>query len=237
MKKEIICLFEESGLSGAAWAEAGYRVYCYDILHKERSEIKLGLGSLVLMPWDATKAGAADKIVQRHKGKAAITLSYPPCTDLAVSGARHFASKLAKNPRYKKQAMDLVYIGWEIALRLDTPFCIENPISVISTEWRKPDYIFHPHEYGGYLPEDDVHPLYPEFIEPRDAYVKTTCYWTGNGFVMPEKKPVPYKKGEYSKQYTQLGGKSEKTKRIRSASPRGISRAIYLFNKNLEENS
>ena len=75
-----------------------------------------------------------------------------------------------------------------------------------------------------------------EYINARDAYPKKTCLWTGNGFVMPDKMEVDTPKDEngkalYSKQHSKLGGKSTKTKNIRSASPRGVMKAIYLANK------
>ena len=106
----------------------------------------------------------------------------------------------------------------------------ENPVSVLSTLWRKPDYSFHPYEYGGYLPVSDEHPTYPEYIKPRDAYPKKTCIWSGNGFVMPAKKSVSIEPG-YLDQYKKLGGKSLKTKNIRSATPRGFAKAVFLANK------
>lgn len=59
----------------------------------------------------------------------------------------------------------------------------------------------------------------------RDSYPKLTCLWTGNGFRMPEKKPVFVEKG-YSKQYSRLGGKSARTKLIRSLTPRGFAIAV-----------
>ena len=46
-----------------------------------------------------------------------------------------------------------------------------------------------------------------------------------NGFRMPEKKPVFVEKG-YSKQYSRLGGKSARTKLIRSLTPRGFAIAV-----------
>ena len=106
------------------------------------------------------------------------------------------------------------------------PWFFENPVSVFSSIFRKPDHIFHPYEYGGYLPENDQHPDWPEYIEPRDAYPKKTCLWTGGSFVMPPKKPVPVRDG-YSTQHKKLGGKSQKTKNIRSATPRGFARAVF----------
>lgn len=51
----------------------------------------------------------------------------------------------------------------------------------------------------------------------------------GGGFVMPEKKKVDWD-GLYSQQHRKLGGKSDKTKNIRSATPRGFARAVFLAN-------
>lgn len=101
---------------------------------------------------------------------------------------------------------------------------IENPRSVASTLWRKPNFSFEPYDYGGYLPADDVHPEYPEYIQPRDAYPKTTYLWTSEDFTMPLTKWVQW--DVLSKQFLKLGGKSQKTKNIRSASPRGFFVAL-----------
>jgi hypothetical protein len=170
------------------------------------------------------------EVIARHQGRTAIVLAFPPCTDLAVSGAAHFRRKAETDPQFQEKAMWLVYVARDIAEALDAPYAIENPVSVISTIWRKPDYTFHPFEYGGYLPENDTHPQYPDYIMARDAYPKKTCYWTGNGFVMPPKKPVAVAPG-YSRQQRLLGGKSRRTKRIRSMSPRGVAAAIYEANQ------
>ena len=108
---------------------------------------------------------------------------------------------------------------------------MENPVSVLSTLWRKPDQSFHPYQYGGYIPSDQsVHPKWPDYIAPYDAYPKKTCLWTGNNFVMPDKLPVKPKDG-YSTQHLKLGGKSQKTKNIRSATPRGFARAVFEANR------
>jgi len=157
-----------------------------------------------------------------------IVFGFPPCTDLAVSGAKHFANKLAANPEYRNEAMALVYRVRDIAEALGVPYYIENPVSVISSEWRKPNFTFHPWQYGGYIPACDAeHPLWPEHIAPRDAYPKRTCLWTGGGFEMPVQMPVEVEDG-YSRQFKQLGGKSLKTKNIRSATPRGWAEAVFV---------
>ncbi|MCS5737504.1 hypothetical protein, partial [Herbiconiux daphne] len=117
-----------------------------------------------------------------------------------------------------------------IGLAFDCPWFAENPVSRLASLWRKPDYSFHPFEFGGYLPEDDEHPDYPEIIKARDAYPKKTMLWAGNGFRFPVKKPVPVRPG-YSDQFWKLGGKSLRTKNIRSATPRSFALAVFEANK------
>ena len=89
--------------------------------------------------------------------------------------------------------------------------------------------MFHPWEYGMYLPETDKHPDHPEIIEPNDRYNKKTCLWTNTLFTMPGKRPTEAPIG-YSKQHKLLGGKSLRTKNIRSATPRGFSLAVFEAN-------
>ena len=159
----------------------------------------------------------------------AIILSQPPCTDLAVSGAAHMAKKRLANPDYEAEAMDMVLLAKRIADEHGTPYAIENPVSRISTLWRKPDLLYHPYEYGGWLPEDDTP---PNHVTPaRDCYTKKTCQWTGNGFIEPVRRPVSLPEGyRYSPQFNLLGGSSLRTKNLRSACPRGW--AIALFEAN-----
>lgn len=125
--------------------------------------------------------------------------------------------------------MELVFAVRDIGDSLRIPYMIENPRSRISSEWREADFGFHPHEYGGYLPEDDRHPIAPNFIPPRDAYCKFTCLWTGHGFVLPRKKSVTPTR-ERNDGRNRLGGKSKLTKFIRSLTPRGFARAVYEAN-------
>ena len=116
---------------------------------------------------------------------------------------------------------------------LGVPYFIENPVSVLATQWRKPDHRFQPYEFGGYIPLCQAdHPRWPEYIAPRDAYPKKTCLWAGGGFIMPDLKPVDVA-GGYSTQHLKLGGKSQRTKDIRSATPRGFAIAVYEANKEI----
>ena len=233
MNTKIISLFDYTGEMGKPWAASGYDVYCVDTQHPEGLTLNhLGEG-IHAIGCDAKNF--EHDYPELLKG-VHMLFSFPPCTDLAVSGAPHFAKKLKANPNYRKEAMDLVYLGGKLGEKLGCPWFIENPVSVISTEWRKPNHVFDPFEFGGYIPAAEAehpNPEWRKYIAPLDAYTKLTCIWTGGeSFVFPNFKPVPLPADyKYSKQHTLLGGKSLKTKNIRSATPRGFALAMFEANK------
>jgi hypothetical protein len=157
-------------------------------------------------------------------------MAVPVCTDLAVSGAAHFKSKFERDPEFQNKAASYAKMCAQMFNELGVPYFIENPVSVLSTLWRKPDHSFHPYEYGNYILDDEAeHPRWPDYIAAKDAYPKKTCLWTGNGFTMPWTDAVEPEDG-HSRQHLKLGGKSMKTKNIRSATPRGFAKAVYEFN-------
>ena len=69
-------------------------------------------------------------------------IAHPPCTHLAVSGARWFKDK---PPHLQKDALDFVKSLMDADIE---HICIENPVGVISTKIRKPDQYIQPYEYG-----------------------------------------------------------------------------------------
>ena len=60
----------------------------------------------------------------------------------------------------------------------------------------------------------------------------TWWLWTGNGFVLPQPHPV-LPTGDDNPGWAKLGGKSARTKHIRSLTPRGFARAVYLANRDV----
>lgn len=85
-----------------------------------------------------------------------LMIAHPPCTHLAVSGARHFAAKQASG--VQQEALDFV------KKLLDAPIeriALENPISIISSKIRKPDQIIQPWQFG-------------------HGETKATCLWLKN---------------------------------------------------------
>lgn len=236
--KKAIFLFDRTGIMAKPWADDGWLCYCFDGQHplgvtKSTDENILNVGQWFENDPGGSNDGNIEKIksVVGDVGDELFIFGFPECTDLAVSGAAHFKNKANKDPMFQERALKLVSLVVDLAASYGcSRWALENPVSVISSKWRKPDFMFHPYEYGQYLPEDDVHPSYPEYIKPRDAYPKKTCIWAGGGFIMPSKMPVEVDEG-YSDQHKKLGGKSLKTKNIRSATPRGFAQAVFESNK------
>lgn len=71
-----------------------------------------------------------------------LLIAHPPCTDLAVSGDRHFAAKRADGRQ--ERALEFV----SALMAFPGRYCIENPISIISNRIRKPDQIIQPWQFG-----------------------------------------------------------------------------------------
>jgi len=234
--KVVISLYEFTGTALIPWAKRGYQCYAYDIQHSAddiREEHFKGGGSIAYCHADLHDIKTLANIHAAFDGgeDVVFAMGFPVCTDLAVSGAAHFAKKAHADPDFQTKAAR--YAKWCAVVfeEWDVPYFIENPVSRLSTLWRKPDHRFHPFEFGGYITANDAaHPLYPEYIAANDAYSKLTCLWTGGGFRMPAKDAVDCDSFGSSTQHRKLGGKSMKTKNIRSATPRGFSEAIAVAN-------
>lgn len=72
-----------------------------------------------------------------------LMVAHPPCTHLAVSGARHFKAKQADG----RQAQAIEFF-MALANAPIERIAIENPICIMSSVWRKPDQIIHPWQHG-----------------------------------------------------------------------------------------
>ena len=83
-----------------------------------------------------------------------LLVAHPPCTHLAVSGARWFKDKLPE------QAAALEFVRTLLAAPIPR-IALENPVSIISSRIRKPDQIVQPWWFG-------------------DGKVKATCWWLKN---------------------------------------------------------
>ena len=80
-------------------------------------------------------------------------IAFPPCTHLAVSGARHFEKKIADGRQQSGIEFFMKMINADIP-----KIAVENPIGIMSTVYEKPTQIIHPYYFG-------------------DPYSKSTCLW------------------------------------------------------------
>lgn len=137
MNPRVLIACEFSGVVRDAFQRRGYDAWSCDLLPSEirGQHIEGDVRKVLDWDWD-------------------LMIAHPPCTHLAVSGARWFAEKRVE----QAEALEFV------RTLLDAPIgCIalENPVSIISSRIRKPDQITQPWQYG-------------------HGETKATCWWLKN---------------------------------------------------------
>lgn len=122
MRVLVACEF--SGVVRDAFASRGHDAWSCDLLPSERpgQHYQGDVRHFLDTGWD-------------------LLIAHPPCTHLAVSGARWFRGKL------DKQAYALGFIIQLAACRVHR-VAIENPIGILSSCWRRPDQIIQPWQFG-----------------------------------------------------------------------------------------
>ena len=202
----VVSLFDITGNMVRPWVDAGYTAYIVDIQHPpgqtstEPRIIRIGadIRAGFLLP------GVKPEFVA----------AFPPCDHLAVSGARWFKGK---GLRALSLSIDLFATAAEYCESTGVPYMIENPVSTISTYWRKPDRTFSPSDFTGW--------------EPDDNYTKKTCLWVGGGFVMPQSDRAEGLGAPDNRIHTCPPGPERHN--IRSATPMGFARAVFDANRSL----
>ena len=161
MKVLVACEF--SGIVREAFRRHGHDAWSCDLLPSEisRHHYQMDVRTLLMSPeygHDITPPPENYDVVYPQFD---LMIAFPPCTHLAVSGARWFKHK------QKEQAEALEFVRF----LLDAPIpriALENPVSIISTRIRKPDQIIQPWMFG-------------------HGETKATCLWLKN---LPSLKPT-----------------------------------------------
>ncbi len=126
-----------------------------------------------------------DILKELHKGWDML-IAFPPCTHLAVSGARHFEQKIKDG----RQQQGIDFFMEMINAPIDK-ICVENPIGIMSTKYRKPSQIIQPWMFG-------------------DKAQKSTCLWLKN---LPLLVPTNIvEKGEFIEFVSKKGVKKRQPK-------------------------
>ena len=154
---KILVACEESQAVTIELRKLGYEAYSCDLLDQSGGYPE----------WHIK----GDAVAEAYSGKYDMMICFPPCTHLAVSGARHFEQKI-KDGR-QQQGIDLFMSFVNAPIE---KICIENPIGIMSTKYRKPDQIIQPWQFG-------------------DKAQKSTCLWLKN---LPNLTPTNIvEKGEF----------------------------------------
>lgn len=131
------------------------------------------------------------------KEKWDMIIAFPPCTHLAVSGAKHFAEKRADGRQQQGIDFFMMFVNADC-----DRIAIENPVSIMSTVWRKPDQIIQPWQFG-------------------HGETKSTCLWLKN---LPALKPTNIVDGREAKVHRCPPGPDRW--KIRSKTYQGIADAM-----------
>lgn len=203
-KPVVLALCNRTSNIVRPWIEAGYLALTVDMQFAPPEPGRVHLAR------DVCELSRTD--IEAY-GPVALAFAFPPCTDLAVSGAKHFKRK---GMGALIKALTIVEACRALVESLDCPYMIENPVSTLSTYWRDPDFTFDPYQFGLYADDPEA-----------QGYTKKTCLWTGGGLIMPQPSPVPPALGSKMFRMPPSADRADK----RSETPLGFARAVYEANR------
>lgn len=234
-KDTVILLCNLTDAMADPWIESGYRIIMVDPQHVVDSID----GAVTRLA--RTIVGAYPEIgAAIRQDRVAFAAGFPPCTDVAVSGARWFEAKRQADPYFQAKAAIVAEQCRTVGELSGAPWFWENPVSVFTNIFGPADETFHPWQYSGLCADD--------------YYTKTTCLRTGGGFVMPEQSydRERYERGlaavkrwragdrgdevcatmaaDYPDNRIHMATPGDDRGNIRSATPMGFSRAVFLAN-------
>jgi hypothetical protein len=126
-----------------------------------------------------------------------LIIAHPPCTHLAVSGARWFEEKRKDGRQQSAINFFMKFINANCSR-----ICVENPVSIMSTVYRRPDQIIQPWQYG-------------------HGETKATCLWLKG---LPKLVPTNIVSGRQPRIH--YIGPSENRSKLRSITYQGVASAI-----------
>ena len=157
MKVLVAC--EESQRVCCAFRALGHEAYSSDIQEPSGEHPEFHILGDVLKVLDGGDIVTMDG-KSHYIGKWDLMIAHPPCTYLTITGNRWYNVERYGEKAIIRQRQRHVAISFFIALTNArcSRICIENPVGIMSTLYRKPDQIIHPYNFG-------------------DAAEKRTCLW------------------------------------------------------------
>lgn len=208
-KDTVILLCNLTDAMAEPWVAAGYRVLMVDPQH-----LFVTTDGLVTR-FGGTIVEAMPTIGELiRSNRVAFVAGFPPCTDVAVSGARWFGAKRKEDPWFQAKAAIVAEQCRTIGAVSGAPWMWENPVSVFTAIFGEANHTFDPCDFTGYCADDN--------------YTKKTCLRTGGGFVMPK----PFRDltlGPPDDRIFKAPPGPDRAN-FRSAFPLGFCRAVFLAN-------
>lgn len=205
MQPAAIFLCDLTGRMAEPWAAAGYECFCVDVQHSIRVPRREARVNFI---WGDVRSWRPPEGIRIVFGAA-----FTPCTDVAGAGARDWP---VKGGYMLRDALEMFESARQSLAWSGAPYMLENSVGFFSSipHIGKPDHYFHPWHYAGLCRDDN--------------YTKNTCIWSGNGFVMPEAVLAPDLGPPDDRIHKATP--SDDRANIRSATPRGFSRAVFKAN-------
>ena len=136
----VLVACEYSGVVREAFRSKGHQAFSVDLLDSDDDSpfhYKDDAFNIIKFGWD-------------------LLIAHPPCTHIAVSGGRHFEKKRADGRQQEGIDLFMRFVNASV-----DKIAVENPVSIMSSIYRKPDQYIQPYEFG-------------------DPVSKKTCLWLKN---------------------------------------------------------
>ena len=173
---------ERSGKVRAAFRRLGVTAYSCDVVPSDDDSPYHVQGDLLdVIGWDDWD----------------MLIAFPPCTHLAASGARWFKEKRADGRQQNAIDFFMTIVNADIPL-----IAVENPVGIMSTQYRKPDQIIQPWQFG-------------------HGETKSTCLWLKG---LPLLQPTNIVEGRSPRMWKM--GQTKRRAQLRSETYQGIADAM-----------
>ena len=186
----ILIACEESQAVTKAFRKLGHEAFSCDILPCSGGHPEWHY-NIDVFDVIENKGGKLQNGEEKYVDDWDLMIAHPPCTYLSVSGARWYyhpddkhlpTEERRPHPSFPNRAEhreEAVEFFMKLAKAPINHVAVENPVSIISTRWRKPDQIIHPYQFG-------------------DPFEKRTCLWIkGLPTLNPTNEVEPPKRKEF----------------------------------------
>lgn len=230
--KTILSLCDYSGRWVMPYDEAGYRIVRVDpkfgrinsasMLSRRHICVSLTVQQFLNLATSPDRTPCFGETITLLPGDVHGILMAPPCTDFSISGAQYWPAK--DQDGRTKASMEIIETCLAIVRYFKpTWWVLENPVGRLPELFPRtlgyPRMYFHPYEYAGLADE-------PE----KEAYTKKTGLWGIFNHRLEQKPVDPVRVCSQGSWIQKLGGKSERTKELRSLTPIGFARAFFAAN-------